>query len=85
MLHFTKASASNSFGFKRDLLGGIMSLVSVKAPNRAQFEAFLTGNTYNFRDTPARRARGDNFTGFYNHILTFAQAYATQIKAMRLN
>ena len=29
MLHFTKASASNSFGFKRDLLGGIMRSVEL--------------------------------------------------------
>ena len=29
LLHFNKASASNSFGFKRDLLGGIMRSVEL--------------------------------------------------------
>ena len=61
-------------------LGG---LVSVKAPNRAQFEAFVTANAYmNFRDTRARR---DHLARFYNRILAYSRAHATQIEAMRLN
>ena len=62
---------------------GLGGLVLVKTPHRAQFEAFVTGNAYmNFRDTRARR---DHLARFYNRILAYAQAHATQIEAMRLH
>ena len=58
-------------------------LVSVKAHNRAQFESFVTENTYtNFRDTRERR---DLLARFYNGILAYAEAHAAQIEALRLH